>query len=56
MTHLLTDDEELLSFKDVEWSKKNLPISPVNDENEQEDKNTRPQGKQTAAKNRRRVC
>jgi len=52
---LLIDDEELLSFKDLEWSKKNLPILPVNEENEQEEENTQPQGKKTAAKNRRRV-
>ena len=56
MTHLLTDDEELLSFKDLEWSKKNLPISAVNEENKQEEENTQPQGKKTAAKNRRRAC
>ena len=34
---------------------KTLPISPVNDENGQEDENTQPQGKQTAAKNSQRV-
>jgi len=53
LTHLLIDGEELLSFKDLEWSKKNLPILPVNEENELEEENTQPQ---TAAKNRRRVC
>ena len=54
MTHLLIDDEELLSFKDLERSKKNLPVLPVSEEDEQEDENTQPQGKKPAAKNRRK--
>ena len=56
MTHLLIDDEELLSFKDLEWSKENLPGLPVSEENEQKEENTKTQRKKPAAKNRRRVC
>ena len=56
MIQLLIDDEELLSFKDLEWSKKNLPVLPVGEENEQKEENTQAQGKKPAAKNRRRVC
>ena len=55
MTHLLIDDEELLSFKDLEWSKENLPGLPVSEENEQKEENTKTQRKKRAAKNRRRV-
>ena len=56
MTHLLIDDEELLSFKALEWSKENLPGLPVSKENEQKEENTKTPRKKPAAKNRRRVC
>ena len=55
MTHLLIDDEELLSLKDLEWSKENLPVLPVSEENERKE-TTQAQEKKPAAKNRRRVC